>query len=168
MELTLRPVQKSDADFFVKELNKSKYYSQYLSTPYPYTKKDANSWINKCLKQYIKKKPTSYSYIITIDDLPVGAISFNVIDYKNNNAELGYWLSKKHQGKGIMLNAIKMICYIAFKQLKLKRVYARTSTKNKPSQTALLKSGFKLEGKLIKDYKLHNKYNDSLIFGLVN
>jgi RimJ/RimL family protein N-acetyltransferase len=168
MELTLRKITKEDRDFFVKYLNETKDYHNYLGTPYPYTKKDALEWINKKLKYYKQAKPEKYSYIITLDNVFVGSISFNVINYKNNNAELGYWLAKKYYGKGIMQNAIKMICYIAFKQLNLKRVSAEVSPKNKKSSNVLLKNGFKLDGILRKNFKTGNKYEDTLIYSIIN
>lgn len=168
MELTLRKVEKTDSEFFVKELNSSKLFHQYIHTPYPYTKKDATAWINKCQDAYKKKKPTRYSYIITLDNVAVGAISFNVIDYNNNNAELGYWLSKKHHGKGIMSAAIKMICDISFNQLKLKRLYVKIDAKNKSSQNVLLRNKFKLEGHFVKDSKSNDKYTDTLQYALIN
>lgn len=167
MELTLRKVTKDDKDFFVENLNSSLDYSKWIHTPYPYTKKDALSWINQCLKQYKEKKPTRYSYIITLDDVPVGSISFDLINHKNNNAELGYWISKKYSGKGIMQVAMKMICYIGFKQLKFKRLSANVSSPNKKSQNLLKRCGFKLEGVLKKDIKYKNKYEDSMVFAIV-
>jgi RimJ/RimL family protein N-acetyltransferase len=167
LELTLRKVQKSDADFFVKELNKSKDYPKYLHVPYPYKKKDGLFWVNKCLKEYKLKKPASYSYIIILDKVPVGAISFNIIDYKNNNAQLGYWLAKKYFGQGIMQTAIKMIVYIAFEQLKLKRVTANVAVQNTGSQKVLLKNKFKKEGIMKSDWKYNDKYLDNYLFAKI-
>lgn len=167
MKLTLRKITKEDRDFFVKYLNEDINYHKYLHTPFPYHKKDATFWINKCLKEYTKKNPTDYSYIILVDDVPVGGIGFQNLNLKHNNSEIGFWIAKEFRRQGIMQNAIKMICYIGFKQLKLVRIWSAVSGKNLVSQKLMDACGFKLEGKLKKSMKIDNKYEDILIYAIV-
>src|SRR5690625_3331021 len=49
----------------------------------------------------------------------VGIAGFNYFDWKNRIGQVGYWLSKEYQGRGIITRAVKALTDYAFEQLAL-------------------------------------------------
>lgn len=68
------------------------------------------------------------------------------MEKKNKKAEIGYWLGRKHRGKGYMSEAMQLMLGFAFKKLKLNRVKISCSTKNKASRKVIEKAGCVFEG----------------------
>ena len=59
-------------------------------------------------------------------------------------AEVGYDLSPKSQGKGIMNESLKGVLEFGFANLKLELIEAYTHQKNEPSKKMLERNGFEL------------------------
>jgi len=59
-----------------------------------------------------------------------------------NQAELGYRIGEKAQGKGVASSAVHLILEKAFQDLQLETIVAGTSTLNIGSQQVLIKNGF--------------------------
>jgi len=89
------------------------------------------------------------------------------IDYKNMNAEIGYWLGKEYWGKKIMKEAVFLILGFGFEQLKLVRIYARVMHPNIASAKLLEKQGFKYEGRLRKATLREDKWMDELRYSIL-
>ena len=88
---------------------------------------------------------TRLYFIYEAHDL-VGAVDLHKIDTLNNQGEVGYWLSQHVTGKGVMTKAVKLICAIAFNELKLNRLEIRAQKENKASQRVAEKAGFRFMG----------------------
>lgn len=69
---------------------------------------------------------------------------------------LGYAISEKHWGKGIMTEAVKAVIKYGFENLKLDLISAYTYPFNTRSKKVLEKNGFKYEGTLKQAEKLYN------------
>lgn len=133
--------------------------------PHPYTFENAKWYANDCInadrtRQCVKA--------IVIDGEAVGSIGVFVQDDVHcKGAEIGYWLGEPFWNKGIITDAIKQMCKIAFKELDIVRIFAETYSYNTGSKKALKKAGFKLEGVMRKSiYKNGNIY-DSCIYSLI-
>lgn len=62
------------------------------------------------------------------------------------NAYLGYSIAERHNGKGWMSEAVRLMLDIAFGRLELHRVQANVMPRNAPSIRVLEKNGFRREG----------------------
>ena len=103
---------------------------------------------------------------VMLDDRIVGNISIEKkSDVYEKDAEIGYMLSESIKGRGIMTEAAKQICEIAFHEFDLLRITGLVYQPNIASQRVLEKSGFVLEG-VMKDavYKNGQVY-DLCIYG---
>src|SRR5699024_6671451 len=67
---------------------------------------------------------------ILYNDKLVGMVGFHGIDWANSKTSIGYWLSNKYQGNGIMTEAVKSLINIAFTEYKLNRVEIQCGVKN--------------------------------------
>ncbi len=161
----LRPFQKGDEDSLIKHINNKEIARNTLRIPYPYTLKDARSWIAHNVKIDRKRKKTEIHFAIDINGKVVGAIGLH--DIEGHQAEIGYWLGKQYSGEGIMTSAVKLVSKYAFSQLGLARIYAFVFLWNKASASVLEKAGFKYEGRLRKSALKEGKFKDSLLFAKV-
>lgn len=110
--------------------------------PYPYTQTDAANFI-----QALENDNPCYSWAIIIDDQLTGVISLILQeDIYRHSAEIGFWLGKEYWSKGIMTEAVDLVCHYAFSELNLIRIYAAVFETNSASLQVLRKNKFVLEG----------------------
>ena len=133
--------------------------------PHPYTLEDAKNFITDCINRDGKDCITR---AITVDGIAVGSIGvFLKDDVYCKSAELGYWLAEDFWGKGIMTQAIKQICALAFEAFDIVRIFAEPFADNRASIAVLEKCGFSREGRLTKSVWKNNKFHDSFIYALI-
>lgn len=98
----------------------------------------------------------------------IGNISLQNINWIDRNAEIAFLLGEKeYQGKGIMLEAGKILINHAFKALNLHRVYCGTSSENIGMQKLAEKLGMKLEGRRKEALFKDANYFDILEYGII-
>jgi ribosomal-protein-serine acetyltransferase len=76
----------------------------------------------------------------------IGLIGLKGIDWTNSKTEIGYWLSEKYQGRGIVTKSCKRLVSFAFEGLKLNRIQIKAATNNHKSQQIPKRLGFTFEG----------------------
>ena len=87
-----------------------------------------------------------------------GAGGLNDISKANRKAEIGLWLLPEFWGKGIMQEAIPLICNFGFDQLKLHRIEGFVDSENKNCKRAMSKLDFQFEGTMRESELKANKY----------
>lgn len=163
---TLRFFKKGDEISLAKNLNNKDVSKTLSAVPYPYNLIHAKHFIKKNIAAYKKRNPKSIIFAIDINKEAAGGIGILSIKY-GHKAKLGYWLSRKYWGKGIMTEAVKIASNFAFKELKLKRLYAQVFSFNPASEKVLEKNGFLLEGFLKKNIKKGKKFIDCYLLAKV-
>lgn len=98
----------------------------------------------------------------------VGTAGFHYFDYINARTEIGYWLAKECEGRGIITKASRVIIRYAFETLGMHRVELRSSVENIRSRRIAERLGFKLEGIARESCKLASGYHDMEIFSLLS
>lgn len=165
--VVLRPYRDDDSASLVEHINDKRVVRYTLNIPYPYTTKHAREWLQK-QKQYEKEKPrTNITFAIDKQGKIIGGCSLMDINHQHNNAAIGYWLSPKYWGQGIMTEVVKQVTTFGFQKAGLKRVYAYIFPKNKASARVLEKAGFQYEGRLVKHAQKNGRYHDDLLFAKV-
>lgn len=165
MDITYKPIRKSDLGIVVKWLNDPET-NQYLGAN---VRQGTN--FETRLKWYEKYKTekTKKMFIIYADSKPVGEVGLTNIDKHDNNAELFIMIGEKEfRGKGIGQQAVKFIVNYAFNKLKLHRVSLGCFEENIAGMKCYKKCGFEREG-VARDqlYKDGRYYND-ILMGLIN
>ena len=161
----LRPYKRGDEKSLTKNINDMYVYRYTLRIPYPFTLKDAKKWINRCIRQGKELLKKEINFTIDINGEASGGIGLR--DIEKHKAEIGYWLAKKYWGKGIITEAVRLVTNFAFRNLKLKRVYAPIFIKNKASARVVEKNGYKREGILRKYYMKDGKIMDAMLYAKV-
>ena len=109
--------------------------------PHPYTKADAENWIQSALSA----RPET-SFAIDISGEAVGGIGFDLrTDVERYSAEIGYWLGEQFWGQGICTSALKAVTPYAIGVYNLNRIFAIPFSQNRASMRVLEKAGYARE-----------------------
>lgn len=141
----LRDYELYDIDRLV-HLAGNESVSRFLtgSFPCPYTRTDAERWINKG-----SRLGHSMAKVIECDGEFVGGIGIQPQSgWKQHMAEVGYWVGEEYWGRGIAPEALAAITDTAFSCLGYKKLFAQVLGPNETSMRVLEKCGYRLEGVL--------------------
>lgn len=132
----------------------------YLSNclPNPYTEKDAEFWLGMVAKR--EGKSGVYRAVYYNNEL-VGNISVEQMDdVYIKNGEIGFFILNDYKSKGVMTEAVRQICKLAFLKLDIIRISGAVYEPNIASRRVLEKNGFSLEGvrknAVFKDGNIYN------------
>ncbi len=163
--LAIREPQHAQEQFDLIEENRS-----YLKEWLPWL--DFNKTVGDSLANIeggIEGYRTGSNLVLGIwfEEKLVGVISFNAISKLYRKANIGYWLSKDYQGKGIMIKACKALIDYGFEALDLHRIEIRCGIGNTKSRAIPKRLGFRQEG-ILKDAEwLYDHYVDLVVYGMV-
>jgi len=160
----IRCWEKSDAESLVKYADNRKIWLNLRDIfPHPYSRDDAQHWIDFCLSQ----EPVR-NFAITAADDAIGGIGLVFgEDVHCQTAELGYWLGEPFWGRGIMSRAVTSFTEYAFKKFQLKRIFAEPFASNQASRRVLEKAGYTLEGVMKKSVFKNGQILDQALYAVV-
>ncbi|TQV73701.1 GNAT family N-acetyltransferase [Aliikangiella marina] len=157
--IKLREFEEKDTQRLVTYLNDLDVV-KYLSSkiPLPYTKADADWWINEGSKQ-------DFVRAITINDELIGCIGVNRGEFEyNRSGEIGYWIGRDYWRQGFAHAALLQMTEIVFSTTNIVRIDASVFSDNRPSMNLLHKSGYQEEAILKTAMYKHGKFFDKHIF----
>lgn len=111
---------------------------------------------NEILKLFIKNKHT---FAIIYQDKVIGSIGIDNYKENNNYKQLGFVLSKKYWGLGLMPEALKSIINYLFSETNLDRIYCSHFKTNIQSAKVQNKLGFKFNKEYIIKTKMETYEN---------
>lgn len=98
----------------------------------------------------------------------IGYLCVKTIDYRISKCELGYFIDKDYQGKGITSKMVSDALEFCFKELMMNKVFICTSEVNLASQRIALKHNFKQEGILRDEFRNGDgQLQNTVYFGLL-
>lgn len=131
--------------------------------PFPYSENDAMNFIS----QVCDKEGLTNDFAIEVDGKAVGGIGFFLLsDIHRLNAEIGYWIGQSFQRRGIMGEALPLVCRYIFENYEITRIVAPVLEKNQASMQLLQKCGFVQEAVLKKNLIKNGEILDEHIFVL--
>lgn len=163
----LRLLQADDAGqlFQVIHTNRA-YLRQWLPwVDNTLTVEDSLAFINDSLTQY--KQGESVVAAIWCESKIVGCIGINNIHIFHHKADIGYWLSKSYQEKGIITRACRQMINYGFDELKLNRIEILVAEKNHRSRSVAERLLFREEGILQGYYRHHHDYIDVVMYSML-
>jgi RimJ/RimL family protein N-acetyltransferase len=149
------------------EISKSLY-----GVSYPYKIDDALNFIKSSCDDFKSHKTITfaidYKNKSQLIHLLAGTIGIKNIDFVNKKANIGYWIGKKYQGKGIATECVKLVVNYAFDILKLEEISAFVFPENKTSIRVLEKNGFVKTKEVNEYHPMSNSYRNSLVYIIKN
>ncbi len=169
---TIRLLKKKDAGNFYLFIERNRErIARYFPTTVSSIKNidSANLFISDKIK--LSKKRESF-YFIILDNHSMeitGAIILKNLDWSVEKCEIGYFIDKDNEGKGITSKALSLISDHCFHELKLHKIFLRIAEDNFPSRRVAEKNGFVQEGILRQDFKVsEGHWIDVIYYGLIN
>ncbi len=126
---------------------------------------DTELFIKSMVPNRKEKKDEVYSIWYNLEF--AGLIGFKDTDWVNHKTELGYWLTNKMQGKGIITKSAHFLIQFAFNNLGINRVQIKVASGNKKSAAIPSRLGFRLEGVERHGELINGLYHDLQIFSLL-
>lgn len=121
-------------------------------------------FIRKSLQGYAEGK--SMTCALVYQQKIVGNVSFNNIDQELKKVEVGYWLSQKYQGMGIMTKAVSFLIEYAFSELNMDKVEIYAAAENIASRRVCERLNMNLEG-IISNYEnINGDIIDHAVYGI--
>jgi [ribosomal protein S5]-alanine N-acetyltransferase len=163
--VTLRPWRQTDAPSLVKYANNPNVAQQLRDRfPHPYTAADARQFI----QSVAQARPTT-TFAITVADEAVGGTGFSPgADVERYSAEVGYWLGEPFWGRGLTVEAVRLLSGYAFDTCRMLRLFALPFADNAQSIRVLEKAGYTREAILCASSVKNGVIRDQALFALVN
>ena len=115
--------------------------------PFPLSEDGIAASIERMREEREEDRRYTCGIFTMADDLLVGTISLaNVSRGAWQNATVGYFVDREHNGKGYATEAVRLMVRVAFERLGLHRLQAGVMPRNHASNRVMEKAGFRFEG----------------------
>jgi len=171
-EIFIRQLELSDAEDLLKlEVENRDFFQLYspLKDEKFYTIDGQVERIEKNV--LLTKQDSVYSFGIFLTDSKqlIGNVTLSEVARGNyQSCWVGYYLDRKHNGKGYMTKAVKLVVDYGFNELKLHRIEAGVMPHNIRSIKVLEKAGFHKEGIAIENVKINGRWENHQTLAIVN
>lgn len=116
--------------------------------------------------QQKKLDNNGFECLIKFQGIPIGQIGLHKIDSANKCTSIGYWLSEKYQGKGIITQSCKALIDYCFDELSINRIEIKCAIENKKSNKIPLSLSFRHEGILKGAELLNGQFIDANLYAI--
>ena len=115
----------------------------------------------------LTEETTETLYLLGEDRRIVGRVTLGgVLRGAFQNAYLGYWIDKDHQGRGLMTEAVRATTAFAFSAAGLHRVQAAVMPQNAASVRVVEKVGYRREGMAERYLCIAGRWEDHALFAM--
>ena len=167
-EIRIRPLATDDAQALhaaVRGSVDSLSYWLPWCTP-EYSLADAEAWIAHCVGA--RQRCAEFHFaIIGGDDEILGCVGLSKVDPGNRSANLGYWVSESHRGRGVAARAIALAAIIAFEELEMVRLEIVALAHNLASQKVAEKAGATCEAEARNRLMFRGEPAAAVVYSLI-
>ena len=166
-EIELRQFTPDDADIVFEAVHRNaEHLMEFMHwMTRDYSREMSRDFINASIENRNKRESVGYGIFKT--GRLIGAIGFAAFDWPSNATEIGYWIDRQEEGKGIVSRACRQLIEYAFNDLGMNRIQIRCAAENIRSAAIPARFGFKKEGCLRQSQFRNGKLHDFLVFGLL-
>jgi RimJ/RimL family protein N-acetyltransferase len=163
-DIKVRSWRKDDLKALVHHANNPKIAANLRDQfPHPYTRRDALDFLD-----YAHLQEPECSFAIEMTGEAIGGVGFLLgRDIARMTAEMGYWLSEEHWGKGITTRVVAAMSDWSLEHYQLTRVFAQAFEYNAASIRVLERAGFEREGVMRKSAIKNGVVLDQVLFAKV-
>lgn len=139
--LLLRLIEEDDLDDIVAEINDPGVARMLGRVPHPYGRADAEEYL--ALARRNAASGQSVYFVMESDGHVIGNIGIGAMPYI---CEFGYWLGRRHWGKGFATEAGRAVLAFGFERLGIRLVRSGVFADNLTSLRVQMKLGFRRTG----------------------
>ena len=137
--LAFRAPSPEDADALFAEMNDFGIVKYLTSVPWPYTRPDADAYVERAMKGRAEQNGLYYLIL----DKATGAL-IGTIDLRfdpEETAHFGYWIGRTFWGRGYTTEALAALLDFGFGEVGLQRIWGAAMPENIPSIRVMQKCG---------------------------
>lgn len=166
-EIELRQFVESDAEDILSAVKENyNHLHPFLHWAVPeYSLEFAKNFIKQSQKDAAEDK--SLGFGILDAGQVIGSIGFVNFNWQSRRTEIGYWIAKGYEGRGIITQSCRLLIAYAFDELKMNRVEIHCAAENQRSRAIPEKLGFTKEGVLRQSEWRHTRFYDMVIYGML-
>jgi ribosomal-protein-serine acetyltransferase len=162
----LRLLDESDADELYRLIDQNRaYLASWLPWAADHTRDATREFIRLTQRQVAAND--GFQAALVCDGAIVGIAGFLGVNWPHGSTSIGYWLSERHQGRGLMTDAVRTLIDRAFGEWSLHRVEIRAATGNARSRRIPERLGFREEGVMREAERIGERYNDLAVYGIL-
>jgi ribosomal-protein-alanine N-acetyltransferase len=139
--------------------------AKYTSWPAHETLEDSREFLNYVLNLYSNGDVAPWG--VVCEGKVVGTCGFLDWNCHTSQAEIGYALSSRYWGRGLMTEAVRGVIRFGFRTMNLNRIQGRCEVENIASVRVMEKAGMKLEGVLREHEYSEGRYLDIAIYSIL-
>ena len=161
--LILRRYVPDDAEDAFKNWTNSETVTKYMTWPPHGTLDVTRGYIQYCIDGY--KNADNYNWVIEYKEngQVIGSISVVRLEEEIDCAEIGYCLSEKYWGRGIMPEAFGRVIAFLFREVGVNRIQVTHDVNNPKSGRVMEKCGLQYEGTLRQAGKNNQGIGDKVV-----
>ncbi len=164
--LSLRKLRLSDADA-IFEYASDPEVAKFVTWEAHRSVGDSIAFISMVLGLYKTGREAHWAIIHKDDDKVIGTCAFLDWNTTHASAEIGYALSRRYWGRGLMTEVVREMISFGFSAMKLDRIQAFCELDNTASCRVLEKTGMKCEGVLRAYKKIKGTGHDLKIYSII-
>lgn len=166
-DVQLREFEPGDAELVyeavIRNLDHLKPFMHWI-TP-DYSLESAKAFIEQNRLSRDERKSLGFGMFRT--EKLIGSIGFTYFDWIAMKTEIGYWIDRTDEGKGIVTQACRLLVAFAFSELDMNRIEIRCAVSNLRSSAIPKRLGFTREGLLRQSEYRDGRLHDFEIYGLL-
>ncbi|MGK8521902.1 GNAT family N-acetyltransferase [Nocardia asteroides] len=141
----LSPPTMDDVDT-ITECCQDPAIAEWVTVPVPYVRDSAVSFIEEIVVPGWAARSPTWALRLRADGPVVGTIGLGERD--ESAAEIGFWLAARQRSRGLMTQAVQLVCEFGFRGdgLALQRIAWRAFVGNYASAAVARRAGFRYEG----------------------
>ncbi len=143
--LHLRPWQATDAPA-VYAACQDPAIQRYTRVPSPYSERNAREFVERSQADWATGQELQLAVLDATDGRLLASVGLTKL--VEGRAEIGFWCVPAERGRGVIPEAVGVVCRWAFAALGLDRITWYAETSNLGSRRAAEKAGFTVEGTL--------------------
>ena len=165
IELRLLQEEDAEAEWSLWHENSDMYLQWFPGNKGDKTLAKTREWIEANHASYVDNK--GFAVGIWFKGRLAGVIDLHWVDWTNRVGEIAYWLGTAYRGQGLMTRACRALVDHAFNVMGLNRVTIRCAKENAKSRAVPERLGFTQEGVIRQGGRLHDRYVDNVIYGML-
>jgi ribosomal-protein-serine acetyltransferase len=166
-QINLVPLRKTSAYEIFQAIDSNRSHLREWLPFVDYTKEVTHTeqFIHSVTNSECPKK--EHVYEIRKQGMLVGLVVLKEVDLINHKTEIGYWMIREAQGKGIMTACCRSLINHAFSQLEMNRIQIKTAVGNTRSSKIPQRLGFAYEGTEKHGELLNGVYVDLEVYRML-
>jgi [ribosomal protein S5]-alanine N-acetyltransferase len=158
-EIKIRPQELFDAERFLEIITHTNL--EFIEFPIK-TLEEETYFLQ--LNETKRKANFEYNYSILYYGRLVGACGIRIDQHRPWVGEIGYFIDRDEQRKGIATEAVRQLEKVGFEKLDLQRIVILMDTRNLASERVAQKCRYEKEGIMKKVHRVGEDYYDCFLY----